>query len=122
MFAKRFKSELFATTARTCKKLDTKSFTFRLKENCLKSGNFLNLACKALLRICTNIFSAQSFKVSRNTFKLYQKHCCNFATKKLMSNVFKRFPTGRPLCTTFAAAACSFSWEDNEITEIEIQT
>jgi len=68
----------------------------------------------------TNFLVFRHFTYPKTNFKFYQKYY-NFATKKLVSSVFKRFPPGRPICTTFAAAACTFSWEENNISDKEIQ-
>ena len=128
MFAARIKPQVYSTTFISCRNLSIRNFASRLKQCCSNAND--EILCKHArlnLKRIRNLFRPvdflihQPFEFSKNSLKFYRKYCHNFTTKKLVGTVFKRFPPGRPLCTTFAAAACTFSWEDNNISDKEIQ-
>ena len=65
-------------------------------------------------------FNLNCQKLAKYKFKFYRQWYDDSTTKKLIAVLFKRFHPSRPLYT-FAAAAYSFSWENNGISNAEIQ-
>ena len=124
MLTGKFRSKLFSAISRNCDQLKIKNFSAKLKQFCslspLRCSSSTIHAFSCYLR--TNVYTfTRSFKFTRLHVKFCQYSYCNANTKKLVNTIFKRLPPGRPICT-FAAAAYSFSWEDNHVTNVEIQT
>ena len=104
--------------------LKFKSWTSKLKRCC--SNILWKISCDSVKKASNDVQASfylamqESLRFGQYPFKCYHQFYNNFKSKMLVGVVFKRFQPHRPLWT-FAAAAYSFSWEENGISNDDIQ-